>query len=539
MAENWAVVSQKPLSAPADPWALDDGRPSMRSGPPISPDWSEVPGKAWNSLSDSALKTVKDMAQPFLHPVDTAGSLKDLAVGTFEKAVIPGRQPREAYPEALADFFVERLGSIDAIKRTLSTDPVGFFSDLGALMTGVGGLAKTIPGVAGKVAGTVGKVGSYIDPIQGTGKAFSYVGEKAVPELIGRLGTHTGGESIRQAFAAGKEGGQRADLFQGNMRGDILMPEVVDLAKNSLEAMRKERGKAYRSGMAGVSRDPTILDFAPIDKALSDASDIGVYRGKSGISNAVDIDPAAAPVREKLTAAIEEWRNFDPREFHTVEGIDALKRKIGSIRDGTPFGSPERVAANEVYRAVRGQIVQQAPAYGKVMKDYETASDLIEEIGRSLSLNPKASVDTSLRKLQSIMRNNASTNYGNRIDLIGEMPDAQKILPQLAGQSLNTLTPRGLGALTASGTAGAGLTSTINPVAAGALLAAQSPRLMGEASYYAGKLAKGGSVVGKYVPPEILARALDQFGNYDRSIEDRGVNRSVKNRLADVLLNSR
>lgn len=53
------------------------------------------------------------------------------------------------------------------------------------------------------------------------------------------------------------------------------------------------------------------------------------------------------------------------------------------------------------------------------MKNYENASNLIREIEKTLSLNPKASIDTALRKLQSVMRDNVNTNYGKRGDLVG------------------------------------------------------------------------------------------------------------------------
>jgi hypothetical protein len=56
---------------------------------------------------------------------------------------------------------------------------------------------------------------------------------------------------------------------------------------------------------------------------------------------------------------------LDPAEFHTPEGIDPLKQKIGDIRDATQYGTPERVAANGIYNAVRQTIVDQAPEYAK------------------------------------------------------------------------------------------------------------------------------------------------------------------------------
>jgi hypothetical protein len=158
-----------------------------------------------------------------------------------------------------------------------------------------------------------------------------------------------------------------------------------------------------------------------------------------------------------------------------------------------------------VYSAIRGEVVKQAPDYAKVMEDYEVASDLLSEISTTLSQNPRASIDTQVRKLQSILRNNANTNYGRRVEL-GEMlaqQGAPTLFPELAGQAMSSWTPRGLsGAMSGVGAAyGAfqGLTPT------GVVqLAATSPRAVGETAYFAGQVA------GK---PAQLAKALMQRGD--------------------------
>jgi hypothetical protein len=125
------------------------------------------------------------------------------------------------------------------------------------------------------------------------------------------------------------------------------------------------------------------------------------------------------------------------------------------------------------------------------MKGYEESSKLIKEIEKSLSLGEKASADTALRKLQSVMRNNVNTNFGNREKLVEVLKNAgaDNVLEKLAGQSLNSWTPRGLGKIVAGGTGAAALATT-NPALL-PLIAAQSPRLVGEASYYGGKAAGG------------------------------------------------
>jgi hypothetical protein len=142
-----------------------------------------------------------------------------------------------------------------------------------------------------------------------------------------------------------------------------------------------------------------------------------------------------------------------------------------------------------MYNSVKNQIVKQAPVYENTMKQYSEASQLIKEIERSLSLGKNAAADTAVRKLQSITRNNANTNYGQRLSLVQELErqGATSLIPNLAAQSLSSLTPRGIQRAAATGIGGYGAL-TVNPLTIPAL-ALSSPRLMGETALGLGTLA--------------------------------------------------
>ena len=144
----------------------------------------------------------------------------------------------------------------------------------------------------------------------------------------------------------------------------------------------------------------------------------------------------------------------------------------------------------QVYDAVKNQISTQAPEYSKVMKNYTEATDQIKEIERALSLGNKASADTAMRKLQSLMRNNVNTNYGQRLELAKQLEamGGNEMMPALAGQAMNEFTPRGLQRATAGPEAFLAY-SAGGPLLAAADLAASSPRLVGEAAYKYGQMA--------------------------------------------------
>jgi hypothetical protein len=461
--------------------------------------WSDVAISAVTSLPKSAKQFGSDIIQPVLHPIETAKTLYSLGAGIIQK-FIPGEQPEEAIANAVGKFFIDRYGSIEGIKRTIATDPVGIMADLATVLTGGGLAAARAPGVVGKVGRVAKKAGLAIDPLMVAAKAVKKTGQ-AVPYVVGGLLTHTGPRPLQDAYQAVKAGSQKARGLYESMRGQRAFNEVVDDTRSALETMRQERAAAYQSGMVDITSDTAILDFGKVDDAIRDVADVGIYEGKA-------IYPSAEKTWTQIADSIDEWRMGDPDKFHTPVGLDNLKKRIGGIRSETAFGSPDRVIANAVYRSLRDLIAKHAPAYGKTMKDYERASSLIDEIERTLSLGEKASADTALRKLQSIMKDNVSSNLGQRGKLVNELDRLSGgiIRPQLAGQSLRSWLPRGLGKLQAGLTATGGVA---NPAMLG-LLPFQSPRLMGEVAALGGKMARPFGLLGKRLEPYLPSRNASQ-----------------------------
>lgn len=298
------------------------------------------------------------------------------------------------------------------------------------------------------------------------------------------VSTGAGGQAVKEAARAGYEGGAIDDLFVKNMRGEVPVEDVLSVAKSNLARMKEAKNLQYKSNMADVASDKSILKFDGVDSALSRAQGMTQFKGK--VKN-----EKAGQVLQQINDEIAAWKNLDPAEYHTPEGLDALKQKIGGIRDSISFDEKSaKTVANEVYNALKKEITKQAPSYSKAMKEYSDAADLIGQIENSL-LSKTGNVDTAMRKLQSIMRNNVNTNYGNRLEMARRMEEAggQELLPQLAGQALNNWVPRGLSASVASGIGGAGIL-TANPLAVPAIMS-QSPRLVGETARAVGTAARG------------------------------------------------
>lgn len=461
----------------------------------------------------------------------------ELQVPDRREAMTEGLRSMGANPESLAfkgnKLGVEILGSsgagggvANAVTQIAPKAAAAMPAVIQAMRTGgfstgakaapgfMGAVANMAPRIAGgavaggAAAGLVNPddaalgavIGGALPPaVKAAGMVGSGIKQAASGLTRNTLGatTGTGAESVSTAYRAGKEGGTS---FLDNIRGKVPFTDVLDEAKTALSKMRIDRSNQYKQGMAGVSADKTVIDFAPIDSAVSSLKSMGNYKGQV-------INKNASGTVDEISNLVGQWKALDPKEFHTPEGLDALKQAISDIRDTTQLGTAGRKAADTAYNAVKGQITMQAPTYAKVMKDYSEATELVKEIERSLVGNQKTAADTAMRKLQSLMRNNVNTNYGNRLDLARTLEsNGAEILPAVAGQSMSSWTPRGLQGATSGG---ALLAAYPTGGASLAALPFASPRLVGEAAYGLGALNRGigaGAARGKSAVSGLLSQ---------------------------------
>jgi len=449
----------------------------------------EVASRAISNIPSSFGSMVGNIVEAVTSPVQTAKSVVDLGAGILQnvlpeslvQAVGEDKASREVASK-VGQFYADRYGSVEGAKRAIAEDPVGVLADVSTILTG--GALATPRAVSQPLA----RAASAIDPLAIAGRGAlraTELGGRGVANVLG-LTTGAGKESISKAFEAGQRGGEAAEQFRANISGRADPTEVLSLAKANLDEMNRLKQTEYRSGMVNIKKDKTVLDFADIDKALENAFNRVTYKGQ--VKNA----KAAERITE-VQQDVAQWKALDPNEFHTPEGLDALKQKIGDTLESVPFEQKTaRAAIGEIYNSVKSSIQKQAPTYANTMREYSVASEQIREIERALSLGKGASVDTAMRKLQSLMRNNVQTNYGSRTKLAQQLEKAggQEFMPGLAGQALSSVTPRGLQTATAIPT-GALAYGIGGLPSAGLSLLAASPRAVGEAAYGAGALGRG------------------------------------------------
>lgn len=467
----------------------------------------EVVTGAVANLPKSFANLVGGLYQAVTSPLQTGKAVLDVGAGALQnilpeslvKAIGEDKPSREVANQ-VGQMYVERYGGVENAKRTIANDPAGFMADVSTLLAG-----------AGTVVPAAGKIASAVDPlslaVKAVSKPTSLVGSLAKQGL--GVTTGAGSDAISEAYKAGRVGGQSAQEFKQNMRGEVPVSDVLEIAKQNLANMNSTKQAEYRSGMVNIKGDKTVLDFSGIDSAVVNAKNRTVFKGKI-------VEEKAANEVAKVQQIVDDWKKQNPVEFHTPEGMDALKKRVGDVLQDIPFEQKNaRAAVQNVYNSIKTEITKQAPTYANVMKNYSESTDQIREIERALSLGNKASADTGIRKLQSLMRNNANTNYGFRKQLSQQLMEGggQNIMPSLAGQALNEMTPRGLQRATAI-PASLGAYSLGGPLGAFASLLASSPRTVGESAFALGSAAR-------MTPPSLLdpraVNLLYQSGNIQNS----------------------
>ena len=337
--------------------------------------------------------------------------------------------------------------------------------------------------------------------------------------------TGVGGDAFIIANEAARAGGAKAQAFLDNMRGRVPVSKTLDLAKDALLELKQARQTAYLDGMLPIKASNTTLKFDDIDNAMNGLATSGSYKGIAIRGS------KPQEIFQAIQTKIDEFKNLGP-ENHRAVDFDQMKQAIGEIRDGINVvdNTAAYNLANTIYGKIRETIVNQDAGYSKVMQEYMEASDLITDMEKTFALKGrKTNVDTALRKLQSIMRNNVNTSYGRRVELGEQLAGTtagQNLLPSLAGQALQPRTSRGIGIPSKMILGAAAGTQSLAPLLGYPLT---MPRVMGEAAYAASKYGgAGGRRVRQGAPAAFQAGRAERVAAEGQGIDAQALARALQ-----------
>lgn len=490
----------------------------------------QVAEEAVSGFGASAKREAMALWDAVSSPIETAKTVGQLGYGILQNTLpdevvqlIGEDEESQQLASAVGEYFADRYGGMENIKRTIATDSAGFMADLAGVLSGGATIAAKVVATAAKagrgaklatVPAGLEKAAKYaarIDPITfglvGLGKVAKVGNKKLIAPAVATTLSFTSGtgrEAVSQAYKAGKEGGDAVKRFRDSLTGKADPTEVVANARFNLDLLYKERRRNYLEGKANLKN--INLSLAPIRAKLIELQNLRT-------TNASTIEAA-----EK---AAEILQRAEKQNYKSLADFDELKRTLNS--ESMNYTGEARSALSQMAELVRKSINDVDPNYGKVMKSYENASKTIQEIEKALSVGDKKTAEVALKKLLTSMRDGVSTNYGQRLNLAQELEGVtggKKFMSQLAGQELSSVVPRGLqgrvtSALATGGAAyglGAGMLSPSSLLP----LALASPRFVGEASQLAGRTARRAQQAAQVVP----SATPSYLGMFERSTQE-------------------
>jgi hypothetical protein len=428
--------------------------------------------------------------------------------------------------QAFAQALEDRYGSMDAVQRTSIIDPLGFIGDLSMIASGGGTIAARLPGAFGKVGSGIAATGRLMDPLSG-GIALATEGLPAayraaqqripgavegienLPSNVAALPSGSGGAAIREATGAGFERGvtgaptARSEAFTEGMRrpGDSA-ENIVYTARDAIRNLREAASNAYTTAMQQFGQNPTPLSIDTVRQRMAGIKP----RNYDAMLDAPERPPEHR-AWEQMNNTVEYYAQqaaADPALLMPM-AMDQFKQDLYAIgsKIGGQYDKDAANIARTAYNAVRQELVKHDPIYADTMRDYERVAVEARELEDTFSLGQARGkplkVDTAARKLQSIMRNNAFTNYGMRArqgERLAELDTTGTLNAATSGQMLSAPTARGItGGVAAGGLPLTAAGAVVNPMtllATVPALVASSPRIAGELAYGAGRAAGTG-----------------------------------------------
>ena len=457
--------------------------------------------QALKNIPSSSKQLFNDIITPLLSPVQTAKDLTALGHSIINVAR-PGEQGNEELARAVGNFFKDRYGGLDNIKETFATDPMGMLSDVSVIFTG----GSMLPGKVGKIS----NIASVADPVnvatQGVKLASQGAGLAVKPTL--GLVTGAGGEAITKAIQAGKDAGaaglipnpvksiknkklqsvsnsQKNIDFRNAMSGNEEVSSIVTSVNKTFSDMKKLKNDNFTKDLAKLNLSNKKIDFSKIQEQILELGTSKEFAGSSSLSK------ESLKAYDEILNVVKEFES-NPA-LHNAQGMHMLKMQIKDMYPSS-VDAP-RGAKNLNIDAVKifdNAINEVSTGYKDVNKNFAVATALEKELEDALSVGNKSKASTTLKKLQSLMKANTTSNLGSRLQVFEKIEKLNdgNILERVAGQALKSPVPTGLNALSTAGAGmgGAALASQgiINPAILTGLLAT-SPKIVGNVANTLGK----------------------------------------------------
>lgn len=323
------------------------------------------------NVPDSAYNFAKNLVQPIMHPVDTASSMYNLAMGGGEKlnkylnnalpesliqADIKGtnfladlglpiqrrpqnikdiQYPHEQYADQFGQFMSDRYGSVDNIKKTIMGDPVGSLADASSIFTLGGSALSQIPKL-NKVGNAVSKTGQMIEPINMAKGAGKYVASKATTSSL-PVSMYESSAKFSTTIPKDK----RLKLAETALKNDILptssgldkLDKMINSYSNKIDDLILD---AEKSGKM-IPKEALFTNLKEVRKNIGGVKINAATELNQVNKVAAKLNNHLAGINKQLLTPSEvqafkkdvyDLINFDAKNLKTNRGIDQARKAV-------------------------------------------------------------------------------------------------------------------------------------------------------------------------------------------------------------------
>jgi len=388
-----------------------------------------VPGSTWD--------VAKGLGGMIANPIDTVKGIGSMALGGVQK-LIPGEQKQEKNFDVVLDFYKERYGSWDDVKKTIVEDPTGFALDLSSVLSG-GGTAATKAGTLSKInkatkatniANRAGKTGEALRKV----KAVSNIGEANALTKAGGALTKAG-DTVNPIAQATRLFGQGVSkLTEGKTiggkkytRDNVAAAENIGISQENLPIFAKTTSPISTTAEAVASKGiggGKIWDrMTNIYTKMNDTID-NLVKGK--------LD--ASIVGKNIASAVDDFKNnfFEQKNDLYKEAI-IPKQKTVEIPQGLENVKTLTLAVDDPMASMFSTWKKEPVANGKI-KYTKPSKPLFS--GKEKSM-PASTTETQ-KLLKSLIENEkqALKGYGKKSS--SELKTYDGLLKGLSDKNLST-----------------------------------------------------------------------------------------------------
>ena len=393
---------------------LSTAKPAPSGIPKQRRSFADVPGEALANVGTSAANFYKGLLTAITNPVQTVSGVIDVGAGTLQnllpKELVDLVNQIDNKPEAakravdaanaVGGMYKDRYGSVEALKNTLATDPVGAAADLSMLFTGGASATARIAPTTSKVLSAVGK---YTNPLLPVTTAANYglaLGAKGagnvVDAITGQRASARAGNIVRNALTEEGRAPQNLAAAQNALANappnmtvrqalaDVTSPQVQYLGQTVESKTAPGRALSVQQAQEAerMARLQGVTPNLQSAEAMRGNVSGPLYTAATQPTTAVNVLPltqqidgllAANPGNAKLVAALNQVKTG----LEASTNAQQMSSVLDNLKDLIANKDNKFIVKN--LTNVKSTIEQALPGYQQAQKVFAAASPPVNQ----------------------------------------------------------------------------------------------------------------------------------------------------------------